>query len=142
MKISARNVFSGKVSSILAGAVNDEIEVTLAGGDKIVAVVTHTSVQSLDLAVGKDVLAVIKASSVLVLTEAEGIRLSARNKLPGVVSSVNKGAVNTEVAIKLAGGEEVHAIITQDSVLNLGLKPGVAASAVIKASSVMLGVSA
>lgn len=142
MKISARNVFSGKVSAIQTGAVNDEVEVTLPGGDKLVAVVTHASVQSLGLAVGKEVLALVKASSVLVLTDAAGIRLSARNQLAGTVSAIIKGAVNTEVTIKLTGGNEVNAIITHGSETGLGLKAGVVATAIIKASSVMLGVPA
>lgn len=142
MKISARNVFSGKVSAIQTGAVNDEVEVALPGGDKLVAVVTHTSVQSLGLTVGKDVLALVKASSVLVMTDAAGIRLSARNQLAGTVSAVIKGAVNTEVSIKLTGGSEVNAIITHGSETRLGLKLGVTATAIIKASSVLLGVPA
>ena len=142
MKISARNVFAGQVSAIRAGAVNDEVEVTLPGGDTLVAVVTHASVQSLGLAIGKDVLALVKASSALVMTDAEGIRLSARNNLRGTVAAVTKGAVNTEVTIKLAGGQEVHAIITHGAETSLSLKVGMAATAVIKASSVILGVAA
>lgn len=142
MKISARNVFSGKVSALQIGAVNAEVEVALAGGDKIVAIITNASVQTLGLALGKEVLALVKASSVLVLTDASGIRLSARNNLAGTVTGVVKGAVNTEIAIRLAGGSEVHAIITHGSETSLDIKPGVPASAIIKASSVILGVPA
>lgn len=142
MKISARNVFTGKISAIQNGPVSTEVEVTVAGGDKIIAVVTHTSATTLGLAVGKDVTALVKASSVLVMTDGAGIRLSARNCLAGTVSKVTKGAVNTEVAIKLAGGGEIHAIITHGSEVELGLKEGVPATAVFKAPSVILGVPA
>ncbi len=65
MKISARNVLKGKVKSIVAGAVNSEVVLELAGGQQIVAVVTKEAVQKLQLAAGKDAYAVIKASSVL-----------------------------------------------------------------------------
>ena len=45
-----------------------------------------------------------------------------------------------EVAIKLKGGTLIHAVLTNEAVLELGLAPGVAASALIKASHIVLGV--
>jgi len=65
MKLSARNVLKGKVKAIVPGAVNSEVTVELAGGQEIVSVITKSSVESLKIAVGKDVYAVIKASSVM-----------------------------------------------------------------------------
>jgi molybdate transport system regulatory protein len=50
--------------------------------------------------------------------------------------------VNTEVVIALPGGAAVAAIITNESCESLGLAPGVAASALFKASSVIVGVPA
>jgi molybdate transport system regulatory protein len=139
MKISARNVFSGTVSEIKTGSVNSEIQVTLGGNDKIVAIVTNGSVSALNLTVGKPVTAIIKASSILVLTDAEGITLSSRNVLAGSISMVNNGAVSSEVGIRLPSGISLFATITHDAVDALGLKEGVNASAVFKASSVILG---
>ena len=57
-----------------------------------------------------------------------------------LVSAVKTGPINAEVAITLPGGAVVHAVVTQDAVSELGLAPGVPASAVIKASHVVLGV--
>ncbi len=142
MKISARNIFEGKVTALVDGQVNAEVEVTTAGGDVIVAVVTEGSVKSLGLAIGKPVTAFVKAPWVMVLTGDSGLKFSARNQLPGVVASVSKGAVNTEVGIKLTGGTLVYAVITNEAVLELGLKIGAPASALIKASHVVLGVAA
>lgn len=69
------------------------------------------------------------------------MKLSARNVLKGTVVKVVRGAVNSEVTIRLEGGNtEVVSIITNASVEGLGLKEGVAAYAVIKASSVMVAV--
>lgn len=140
MNVSARNVFKGKITALVDGAVNAEVELTLPGGDKIVAIVTEGSVKALGLAVGKEAIAYVKAPWVMVLAGAPDVRFSARNQLAGTVSALHKGAVNSEVAIKLAGGASVFAVVTNEAVLELGLKEGAPASALIKASSVILGV--
>ena len=46
MAVSARNQLTGTVSAVAMGAVNDEVELTLAGGAKLVAIVTHSSQQA------------------------------------------------------------------------------------------------
>lgn len=142
MKVSARNVFSGPITTLVDGAVNAEVEIGLAGGDKLVAVVTESSVKSLGLAVGKEVVAYVKAPWVMVLTGEANVRFSARNQLSGTVVALAKGAVNADVGIELAGGTVVHAVITNEAVLELGLKVGVKATALVKASHVILGVPA
>jgi molybdopterin-binding protein len=68
------------------------------------------------------------------------MKLSARNVLKGTIKKVIRGAVNSEVTIELTDGAQVVSIITNASVESLGLKEGVAAYAVIKASSVMIAV--
>lgn len=142
MNVSARNVFTGKITGLVDGAVNAEVELTTTGGDKIVAIVTEGSVKSLGLAVGQEAVAYVKAPWVMVLTGDANVRFSARNQFAGKVTSVSKGAINAEVAIELPGGTVVHAVITNQAVLELGLKPGAAATALIKASHVVLGVLA
>lgn len=72
--------------------------------------------------------------------ENANMKLSARNILKGKVAKIVKGAVNAEVTIQLPGGEEVVSIITNASVVSLGLKKGKEAYAVIKASSVMVAI--
>jgi molybdopterin-binding protein len=67
------------------------------------------------------------------------MKISARNTLPGVVRSIEPGAVNAEVTIELAPNLSIVSIITLDAVKSLKLKPGDRAYAVIKASSVMVG---
>lgn len=142
MKISARNVFEGTVASVQPGAVNAEVGIALGGSDQLVAVVTMESVRSLELVEGAPVLAIVKAPWVLLMSDDSGVRLSARNQLRGTVKSVETGAVNAEVVLTLAGGSEITAIVTREAAADLGLQPGSPATAVIKASSVILGVPA
>ena len=69
MKISARNVLKGKIKQIKAGAVNSEVIVKTENGTEIVAIITKESAEKLKLAKGKEVYAVIKASSVMIMTD-------------------------------------------------------------------------
>ena len=140
MNVSARNVFKGPITALVDGAVNAEVELTLAGGDKIVAIVTEGSVKSLGLAVGKEAIAYVKAPWVMVLTGEANVHFSARNQLTGKVVKLSKGAINSEVGIELSGGTVVYAVITNEAVLELGLREGITATALIKASHVVLGV--
>lgn len=68
------------------------------------------------------------------------MKTSARNQFQGRVASVTGGAVNDEVVIDIADGLQVVAIVTHESVQQLGLVPGKAAIALIKASSIILAV--
>lgn len=140
MKTSARNQFFGSVTRVVQGAVNDEIELAIAGGQTIVAIVTRESTEHLGLVPGRKAFALIKSSSVIVMTAGEGARLSARNQLAGTVTRVMRGAVNSEVVLDLHGGGTVAATITNDSVAALELVEGAPAVALFKASSVILGV--
>jgi molybdate transport system regulatory protein len=142
MKTSARNQFVGTVTSVRSGAVNDEVELTLPGGARIVAIVTRDSTASLGLRTSMTAIALIKSSSVLIATDLEGTKLSARNQLPGTVSAVTPGAVNAEVTIDIDGGGSINAIVTESSVKALGLTVGSRATAFFKASSVILAVTA
>ena len=74
------------------------------------------------------------------LTEllAMHFNISTRNQLKGTISAVQEGAVNSEIAISI-GAHPLTAIITRASAERLGLKTGVEAYALIKASDVMIG---
>ena len=143
MKTSARNQLYGKVSAVQRGTVNDEISLALPGGQSIVAIVTHESTETLGLAVGAEAVALVKASSVLLVADdGTSDRLSTRNRLKGTVSAVQRGAVNAEVSLTLEGGAVLTSVVTNDSVAALGIAEGQALVAAFKASSVILGVTA
>jgi molybdopterin-binding protein len=69
MKISARNVLKGKVKGVNHGAVNTEVTVELPNGVDVVSVITKSSAEGLDLAEGKDVYAVVKATNVMIAVD-------------------------------------------------------------------------
>ncbi|QAY72651.1 transporter [Agromyces protaetiae] len=141
MQTSARNRFEGTVSAVKPGAVNDEIELTLAGGERLSAVVTHESAVSLGLAVGAEAVALVKAPWIVLVTDAAGYRFSARNQFSGAVIALTRGAVNTVVDVT-SGDLVISAVVTNDSVDSLGLAEGVAATAIFKASNVILATRA
>ena len=68
------------------------------------------------------------------------MKLSARNQLSGKVVAIEKGAVNGIVHIELKGGDVVTATISLSAIEELGLAVGKEACAIIKATSVMVGV--
>lgn len=140
MKTSARNQFSGKVVKLTRGAVNDEVTLEVVGRQQIVATITRDSCDSLGLQVGSDAFALIKASSIIVVTESDGARFSASNQLAGTLTRLQDGAVNSEVTIELPGGGTIAAIVTRESATRLGLAEGAQVSAIFKAASVIVGV--
>jgi molybdate transport system regulatory protein len=140
MKLSARNVFPGTVTQVTKGAVNAEVHLALESGDKIVSIITNGGLDRLALKEGKSASAIIKASWVILGKDLHSAKLSARNILCGTVAKIAKGAVNSEVSLKLSGGTILTAIITEESAHALELNEGDHACAAIKASSVILGV--
>ncbi|WP_435948159.1 TOBE domain-containing protein [Dryocola sp. BD586] len=140
MTISSRNQLTGKVSQVTDGAVNDEVEITLNSGGKLIAVVTRSSVEALGLQPGKEVIALIKAPWVTLATEDCGYQFSARNQFSGTVLSLLRGAVNTTVNVSIDGGGEITSVITNEAADEMALKNGCRLIALIKASSVLLAV--
>ena len=141
MLTSSRNQFKGAVKSVKKGAVNDEIVIKLPGGAELTSIITETSTTTLGLKEGTEVIALVKASWVILATDLEGIKLSARNQLCGKVKEVKTGSVNSEVVVSLDGGDELVAIVTCESEKKLGLVPGKKNTAIIKAPHIIVGVA-
>ena len=66
MKLSARNQLKGKITEIQEGAVNAIVKINVGNGNVLTADITMQSVKELNLTVGKEVIAVIKATNVMV----------------------------------------------------------------------------
>lgn len=138
VKTSARNQWVGTITAIRAGAVNDEVVLRLQGGAPLTLTLTRESTDSLDLRVQQTVIALVKASAVLLATDLQGARISASNRLDGSVRSVQSGAVNTEVLVRTDSGLDVVAIVASASIEPLRLEPGRPVTVLVKASDIML----
>lgn len=139
MKTSARNQFGGPIAAIRSGPVESEVTLRLGPALELAAIVTNESVHNLGLAEGREVMAFVKASSIVLMVGEEGARVSARNRFRGLVQAIHHGPVNTEVTLDLPGGHHVlTAVVTDQSVARLGLAVGQPVTAIFKASSVFL----
>lgn len=68
------------------------------------------------------------------------MKLSARNQLKGTVKEIQEGAVNGIVKLDIGGGNVISSTISMNAIAELGLKVGDTAYAVVKATSVMIGI--
>ena len=147
MKLSARNQLPGTVTKITEGAVNGIVTLDVNGtpvtldvnGTPVTATISLAAIRELGLEPGKKAYAVIKATEVMVGL-GEHLTLSARNQFRGKVMSVERGAVNSIVRLSVLKGLTVSATISNNAVDELGLESGKEALAVIKATSVMIGI--
>ncbi|MGI8687529.1 MAG: TOBE domain-containing protein [Thermomicrobiales bacterium] len=69
MKTSARNQFKGTVTSLKLGGVMADVTIDIGNGQQMSAVITRESAERLGLAEGKAVIAMVKATEVIVATE-------------------------------------------------------------------------
>ena len=142
MKTTARNQFAGTVKALEIGPVSAEVTIALKSGNEITATLTSAAAQRLKLKKGKEALALVKASAVVLVSDFAGWQLSARNQLAGTVSRIDTGAVSSLVVVTLPGGAAITASVTNEGVEALGLGVGAPATAVFKAYAVMVATQA
>jgi len=133
--LSARNKIRGIVSDVRCEGVMGIVKVAV-GDNKITAVITADSVRDLKIETGKKVVAVIKATEVMVANTPQ--KLSARNQLSGMISSVSKDDLMAIVKLDITEDTGITAIISKEAAEQLQLTPGVEAVAIIKSTSVMI----
>ena len=138
MKLGARNQFAGTITKVTEGIVNGIVNIDV-NGVILSSNISMASIRELGLKEGMKAYAVVKGTEVMVGV-GEHFALSARNQIPGTVLSVEKGAVNSVVRISAMGDNVVTSLISIASVEELGLKEGMKVLAVIKDTSVMVGI--
>ena len=140
MKISAKNVFSGTVAEIIRDISVAQVVLQLKSGHQMTAIVSTDSVDALGLEIGSSAYALVKASSVMIANNYLTLKISAKNRITGRITKITKSAVVGEVTIDIGAGETITATITDSSVRNLGLQEGNEVCAIIKSTSVIIGV--
>lgn len=133
--ISARNQLTGVVKSVEHGSVMTKITVDTVG-QLLTSIIVNESSDELDIKEGDSVTVIIKATSVMILKD-EATRISGRNKIPVTVKAIDKGGVVSKVTLDFAGNQ-LAAIIVNDSVDDLDISVGEQVYAIIKATSVMV----
>ncbi|MGD0282070.1 MAG: TOBE domain-containing protein [Dissulfurispiraceae bacterium] len=141
MKISARNMLEGTVSNVQKGQVVTIIKLMLQSGTTISSIITNESADRLGLKSGVKAYAIIKASSVIIGKGMADANISARNIIKGAVQKVKEGMVMAEIVLDIGGGDTITSTISDESVKRMELKAGDEAYAIVKATSVMLGVA-
>lgn len=139
MKTSANNQFSGRITHIKHGKVNDEISVAISASQTLVAAITTHSCKEMKLKVGDSVFALIQASAIILLSDFEHGQLSARNQMVGQVLALHPGAINVEVFVDCGADKPLVTMVTETSAQAMKLKKGKQVLAVFKAGHVMLG---
>ena len=134
MKTTARNQFAGTIKAVQIGPVSATVSIALKAGDEITATMTSAAAEKLKLKKGKEAIALIKASAVVLVTDFAGWQLSARNQLAGTVSRIERGAVSSLVILTLPGGAAISASVTNEGVEALGGKVVVRKAAPKKAA--------
>jgi molybdate transport system regulatory protein len=142
MRTTARNQFAGTVKAVQAGPVSATVTLALDSGAEITATMTAEAAKRLKLKKGKEAIALVKASAVVLVADFAGWQLSARNQLAGTVSRIERGGVSSLVVLTLPGGAVISASVTNESVEALGLVVGTPATAVFKAYAVMVAAQA
>lgn len=140
MKTSARNAFRCTVTAVRRGPVTAEVIMRLSDAVSLAAVLTTESADALEIAEGGEVVALIKASLIMMAVGAEPPRTSARNRIPGTVVRREDGPINSELVLDVGGGKTMAALITRESADALDLRVGAPAWALFKASHVILAV--
>ncbi len=139
MQTTARNQFRGIIKGITPGAVNTTIEVAISDHRSLTVMITEDSCARLKLRPGMAVVALIKASAVLISKDPDPM-VSACNRLLGTIMEIAPGAVNSDLVIDLGAGKTISAIVTNASVRDLALVVGQEVCALFKASSVILAI--
>jgi molybdate transport system regulatory protein len=136
-QISARNQIRGTVGELKVGQAMTVVHVH-AGLQRLVSVITNEGAENLGLKSGDPVIALVKSTdAMLIKGDAAQVKLSARNRLTGQVTSVKKGNAMAYVTLKV-GESQIGASITREALDELQINNGDAVTAVIKATEVML----
>jgi molybdate transport system regulatory protein len=124
LKSSARNQWRAEVLSIKMGVIKSEVSVRLPDGAILIANLDRESTSQLQLEFGTHVIALVKASMVHLVTEAEDFLFSAENQFEGRVSEILQDAVTVEIFVDLPSGDRIVTTLSLTAFLDMGVEEG------------------
>ncbi|MGY5449600.1 TOBE domain-containing protein [Agarivorans sp. MS3-6] len=137
VRSSARNQLAGTVVAISLGAVNSLVKVEVSEGVIIVAMISCESLSPLSIAVGSQVLCLIKASHMMVQPPNQH-QLFTNNQLLAKVARITKGAVCDDISMTIAGQKTLAAVVPCETVASLALAESSQVTVSFSASSVIV----
>lgn len=139
MKSSARNLFTGQIQEILP--MSNGYQVAVQSGSHVVySLINQNIAHHLDIKLGDSAIVMVKASSIMLLTDVFPFRLATENCLSATVQRIETGAVNNIVMMSLADGLTLTAAITLHSSEHLDLHCGQTIYAAFHAHQTILAV--
>jgi molybdate transport system regulatory protein len=138
VKTSTRNQLFGTVIAIDRADEETQVAVLLKGGERIVA--SFGSALLGELGIGVDAVLMINSADIVLSIDAGRQRISARNRLFGSVLRIRHDVADSEVIVLLPSGEILAAMVTQQSLQNMALAPGMPVWALFKAHAPILGI--
>ena len=138
MKTSARNAFRCQVTEVKRAPVNVEVVLRLSESNNIVAVITNDSADELGIIPGRDAMALVKSSFVMLAPADQMPRVSTRNRIIGTVVERIDGGVNSEIILDIGDGKTLTSVVTKDSVDAMPIAIGDRVCAFFMASQVIL----
>lgn len=140
MPISTHNRFAGTVAAIKEGAVNGTVTVEV-GGLLLKAGTTMDSICRLGLVEGSPAEIVVRETAVMFTPGARRLPVSARNQIAGRITRIEHDGVEAVVSLAMPdGGPVVTGVVAASELDGLGLEVGSTATALIKATDVLIGI--
>lgn len=140
MKATAKNQFVGKITEAISGPVTCTIRIKSDTGEEVTGTVNRAIFDELGCREGQEAVALVKASSVILVMDTGGYRFSASNQFTGKVTSVDVDSAMGGAIVELPSGREIAASVSRGAASTLTLREGMEATVMFKSYSVILGV--
>ena len=137
VRTSARNQLVGTIDAIVDAGGMKDVRLRLDGGEELIASITPESVETMELARGAQVWALIKAPWVDVTPKAPRAS-AAKNAFEGTISALERGSTSTRLGLTTDSGRTLSAAMTDARVVARGLRRGARAWASFARDSVIL----
>lgn len=138
VKLSARNALRCEVLEVRRAPVDVLVTLKVSATTSIIAVVTNGAASELSLAPGRQVVALVKASSVLLAPADQIPQVSADNRIVGTVVRRTDDAVSAEVSLDIGDGKTLTSVVTHAGADELKVAVGDRVCALFTASHVIL----